>query len=261
MASAWSGNWSKAKFDVYELLVVAAVVAGCAWGLKPSYRLPDPSEESVAFEQRYGPTRQSEHVEEWLIRDFFQDQRDGVFVDVGANHPKRFSNTYFLETELGWSGIAIEPLKEFAPMYAEIRPRTRFRAFFVSDASDATAKVYVLEENSLVSSSTRAFTERAHGRAREVEAPTISLTDLLIKEGLSTVDFVNIDIELAEPKALAGFDIQRFRPKLVCIEAHPEVRQQILDYFQSNGYRLVGRYLRADEHNLYFSLASTKPDR
>jgi hypothetical protein len=38
----------------------------------------------------------------------------------------------------------------------------------------------------------------------------------------------------------------------VCIEAHSEVRQQILDYFARNGYVIVGKYLPADEHNLYF---------
>jgi hypothetical protein len=61
-----------------------------------------------------------------------------------------------------------------------------------------------------------------------------------------------MDIELSEPKALAGFDIRRFKPQLVCIEAHPEVRQQILDYFAANRYVIIGKYLRADDKNLYF---------
>jgi len=87
--------------------------------------------------------------------------------------------------------------------------------------------------------------------AREV--PTIRLDDLLTREGVNKVDFLTIDIELAEPKALAGFDLMRFRPDLVCIEAHLPVRQTILDYFTRRGYVVVGRYLRADDHNLYFT--------
>ena len=62
-----------------------------------------------------------------------------------------------------------------------------------------------------------------------------------------------MDIELPEPKALTGFDIGRFKPGLVCIEARDEVRQQILDYFAANGYVIVGKYLAADENNLYFT--------
>jgi hypothetical protein len=61
-----------------------------------------------------------------------------------------------------------------------------------------------------------------------------------------------MDIELAEPKALAGFDLPRFRPRLVCIEAHPRVRQEILDYFAAQNYRVVAKYLRLDVNNLRF---------
>jgi hypothetical protein len=33
------------------------------------------------------------------------------------------------------------------------------------------------------------------------------------------------------------------------------VRQQILDYFDEAGYRLIGKYLRMDPNNLYFKPA------
>jgi hypothetical protein len=75
----------------------------------------------------------------------------------------------------------------------------------------------------------------------------------LTQEGITKIDFLSMDIELAEPKALAGFEISRFRPELVCIEAHEEVRQALLDYFARNGYVAVGKYLRADTQNLYFT--------
>jgi hypothetical protein len=65
-----------------------------------------------------------------------------------------------------------------------------------------------------------------------------------------------MDIELAEPSALRGFDIDRYRPRLVCIEAHPDVRQFILDYFHRAGYVVVGKYLRVDVSNLYFTPVS-----
>jgi len=79
---------------------------------------------------------------------------------------------------------------------------------------------------------------------------------LLDHENVTHVDLLSIDVELHEPQVLAGFDIARFRPALVCIEAHPEVRQAILDYFAAHRYVVVGRYLRADLLNLYFAPAS-----
>jgi FkbM family methyltransferase len=176
-----------------------------------------------------------------------------VFVDVGANHYKNDSTTFYLEEHLGWSGFAVEPLETFAAEYKQFRPKTTFLPFFVSDVSDARAKFYVLDKHSVVSSADRKFTERTAGNAREIDVPTITMNDLLARNGVQTFDFLSMDIELSEPKALSGFDIRRFKPQLVCIEAHSEVRQWILDYFARNGYVIVGKYLPADEHNLYFT--------
>lgn len=203
---------------------------------------------------RYGPDRYSRNVEEWIIRDHFQDRRGGVFLDVGANHYRDESNTYYLETQLGWSGVAIDALEEFAADYQTHRPRTHFFALFVSDVADSTARIYVPDENKLVASTNVEFTERETGAPGAVmDVPTTTLNTVLDRVGLTRLDFLSMDIELSEPPALAGFDIERFRPDLVCIEAHPEVRQQILDYFAQHGYTVVGKYLRADPRNLYFT--------
>lgn len=49
--------------------------------------------EFQALAQKYGPNRFSRNAEEWIIRDYFQDKRNGVFLDVGANHYQLESNT------------------------------------------------------------------------------------------------------------------------------------------------------------------------
>src|SRR5262245_52441129 len=38
----------------------------------------------------------SQHDEEVIIRDFFQDRREGFFLDVGCAGPRKDSNTYYL---------------------------------------------------------------------------------------------------------------------------------------------------------------------
>ena len=213
----------------------------------------DGQAELTPIRQQYGSRRYSRNVEEWLIRDHFKDRHNGVFLDVGANHYKDESNTYFLETELGWSGIAIDALPEFAADYRTYRPRTKFFALFVSDVADSTAVIFEPNKNKLVASVSREFAENEAGEAGNArQVPTGTLNGILDRSGVSKVDFMSMDIELSEPKALAGFDIERFLPALVCIEAHQEVRQQILDYFARHHYTLVGKYLRADPKNLYF---------
>ena len=251
------GNWNVRRFSVAHVLLAGLLCAGVAAWVAPRARSAAPvyarHAESQALFDKYGPEKNSYSEEEWSIRDFFQDKRDGFFVDVGANDYKFTSNTYYLDTVLNWSGIAIEPQRQFEADYVKFRPRTKFLPFFVSDTSNQLAQLYVLSKNSLISSADKNFTEQLGEKAKVVDVPTITLTDLLDAEKVTRVDFLSMDIELWEPKALAGFDIGRFRPQLVCIEAHPQVRQQILDYFAQHRYVVVGKYLRADIVNLYFT--------
>ena len=205
-----------------------------------------------ALANRYGPSRNSFGPEEWILKDFFNGRRDGIFVDVGANHYQRASNTYYLETALGWSGIAIEPQVKFAAGYHKHRPRTTFVPVFISDVSKETATLYVTEKNDAVASGVREFTEN-WGEVTPTSATTSTLDDVLDRLGIVSIDFLSMDIELAEPQALAGFSIKRFTPSLVAIEAHAPVRQQILNYFARNQYVLVGRYWRADALNFWFA--------
>ena len=252
-----------ARFDLWEILLVAALVVPAFWRGSASADLQQAialgrqgAEEWSPLARRYGPAHSSQFAEEWIIRDFFHDRRDGVFVDVGANDYRRDSTTYYLEMALGWHGIAIDAQREFAEGYRRYRPRTTFFALFVSDQTDATADLYIPANRPLNASGTREAIDLGDGAPMESRVvPTIRLDDLLARSGVDHVDFVSMDIELAEPKALAGFDIERFRPALLCVESHPAVRQAILDYFFRHRYVVLGKYLRADAENLYFAPA------
>lgn len=250
-------NWRRLSIVV---LVVIMAFTGFAAGVFYADRTDNPvdidkrpvlAEEQAPFLTRLGAPRYSAHEEELFVRDFFSDKRDGVFVDVGASHYKDGSNTYYLESELAWSGLAIDPLVEFAADYKTHRPRTKFFPMFVSNKSDERAQLHV-GKNSLFTSADRGFTNTFTDVQRTIAASTITLDDLLTAEGITAIDFLSIDIELHEPQALAAFNLSKYAPKLVCIEAHPEVRQQILDYFTAGDYVVVGKYLRADPQNLWF---------
>ena len=222
------------------IVTAALTFTGIRLTTQESVYFADAASGELQTFKRFGPGRSSRFFEEWFIRDYFGDRRDGIFLDVGASHYRDDSNTYYLEKALGWSGIAVDALAEFGADYRTHRPRTRFVAMFAAD-------------NSVVSSANQQFAER-HGKGVQArEVPSTTLDAMLDEAGIKRLDFMSMDIELSEPKALAGFDIERFRPALVCIEAHPEVRQQILDYFAAHGYVIVGKYLRADPHNLYFA--------
>jgi FkbM family methyltransferase len=195
----------------------------------------------------------SQHDEELIIRDFFQDSRDGFFVDVGCAWPKKDSNTYYLEAELGWSGIGIDALPEYAQPWLNKRRNSKFFHYAVTDHSGTFETFYRAELPGISALDPHKVFGGREVKSTAIRVPTITLTRLLDENRVTKVDLLSMDIERAEPLALAGFDIDRFRPRLACIELHGEVEAQILGYFAAHGYERIERYRAFDGVNAYFT--------
>jgi FkbM family methyltransferase len=196
----------------------------------------------------------SQHDEEVIIRDFFQDRRDGFYLDVGCAWPKKDNNTYYLESELGWSGIGVDALPEHAQPWKNKRRNGKFFNYIVSDRSGAVETFFRAPDLPGISSiRPRDSFSGKKVAYEEIQIPTITLTKLLDDNGVAKIDLLSMDIEGAEMPALAGFDIDRFRPELVCIEMYHAGRENVLRYFAAHGYEHLERYLPYDGVNYYFA--------
>jgi hypothetical protein len=85
------------------------------------------------------------------------------------------------------------------------------------------------------------------------------LNDLLEKNGVTKIDLLSMDIEGAEPPALAGFDIDKYKPELVLIEPTTNTREPILAYLTQHGYERIDKYLERDQQSWYFRRAEKAP--
>ena len=200
----------------------------------------------------HGTKLYSQHDEELIIRHFFDDERGGVFLDVGCWDWKDGSTTLYLEEKLGWSGIGVDAQPKVRAGYEQHRPRTKFQNFIVTDRSGMTGKLYVGGQVSSIDEKHVEQFGAQWDQADPIEVPTITLNDLLSQNRIEHVDFVSMDIEGAEPKALAGFDINKYKPRLVLIESSPEIREALLLYFKTHGYERIDEYLPYDSVNWYF---------
>lgn len=259
----------KIRFDLVEVTLIVLLAVVVTARVQRDVPTPVPGPHLVELDlldelrKRFGPERFSQGPEEWLIRDFFDDRRNGVFLDVGAYHPVNFSNSYRLERDLGWSGVAIDALEGFARPFAELRPRSRFFTAFVGDSDLGEATLHLDPEQALVASGDPEFTATFTSKAVPIQVRRRTLDSILQEAGIHNVDFVSMDIELGEPAALQHFNLGYYKPELLCLEAHAKSRQAILDIMTRAGYVVVGKYLRVDEPNIYFTplvaQASTSP--
>jgi FkbM family methyltransferase len=236
------------------LWVVLTLAPICACRSKGSASRRFPRQvDPAALHARYGEALYSQDDEETLIRAFFDDRRHGVFLDVGAGDPVRNSTSYYLEKHLDWRGIAVDALAEYAAAYQLARPNTRFFSYFVGESTGPRRDFFASPERDFSSGTGDDPRGRSYERR---EVPTITLDDLLVREGVAHVDFVSMDIEGAESAALAGFSIERYQPELACVEVHsPEHGRALNEYFTLHGYREITAYRSLDPINRYFAPA------
>jgi FkbM family methyltransferase len=181
----------------------------------------------------FGPDHQGR-----LIAAFFGESFRGVFVDVGAADVQRNSQTYNLE-QAGWSGILIEPRPDCAE---QLRRERRSPVYQVACSSPARAgTTMMLRLAGGHSSLNDSFVVSGMKSKGEIEVAVRTLDDILIEAGLTApIDFISIDVEGHEPDVLAGFDLQRWRPRLLVIEDHV-LNLRLHRLLQSRRYKWVQR--------------------
>ena len=187
-------------------ILLAALSSACAGGRSAS--VPEPPPSSLDDILTNGEKLYSQFDEELIIRHFFGDRREGVFLDVGCGPAKRNSTTYYLEHHLGWSGIGIDALPEWGLPYETERPNTRFYNYIVTDHSGDVETFYRVLRGKLRSSVSEGYSQGGNKLPQErIDVTTITLNELLAEAGVSKIDFLSMDIEGSAPPALAGFDI------------------------------------------------------
>jgi len=177
-------------------------------------------------------------VEDRLKAEFFGPQRKGFFVEVGANAPQQGSQSWQFE-QAGWSGVLVEPQPDLAERLRRMR-----RAHVVAAACSSPAnagKTMTLHVLGPHSSLNRELAVTGVVAESEIAVQIRTLDDILQEAGApSPIDFVSIDVEGHEAEVLSGFDLERWRPRLLLIEDH--VTNLATHRFVTRaGYKLIRR--------------------
>src|ERR1700690_206325 len=184
---------------------------------------------------------QSQHGEDRWLERYFRGKREGFYVDVGAYDGVVISNTYYFE-KIGWSGILLEPNPTKAELCRQNRPASRvFECAAVSTTE--TTHVEFLDVpggevySTVVPSEFNLERLKDYGlSSRRLMVQARTLDSILAEVAPAQIDFVSIDVEGAELEVLKGFDIARWRPRLVMIESQMARRSEVAKYFTTRGY-------------------------
>lgn len=170
----------------------------------------------------------------------------GFFVDVGAYHPRKFSNTYLLYKR-GWRGINIDmdPIKIKAFRFARSGDINICAAVSNEVASVDIFNYSKFGLGSTIDPTVAALIKTPPTEIRKVETTTLANILASSRYLNREIDLLSIDVEGHDFQVLTSFDIEKYRPKIIIAESllrsMPEILQSpVYQYLLENQYDLVG---------------------
>lgn len=191
-----------------------------------------------------------QYGEDILIRKIFDFANiKGRYVDLGAYHPFRFSNTAYLWMR-GWQGINVDANPNTVTLFKKIRKSdTNIWGAVVTQHEFDTGQKNVglmlpaKPDRYGLSAIGTINTHQANqnGMMTQVEVPTTTLKNILQSHNITHVDFLNIDIEGYDEKIILDFDFTICKPKSIAVEIFSKsvcetVQTKAVAHLKKNGY-------------------------
>lgn len=204
-------------------------------------------------------TFSSQAGQDFVIDQVMKHKRGGTFLDVGGYDGVTGSNTFFLETNRGWTGALVEPVK------AQLDKATAYRqcpciGVAVAPTEGEADFIEISEGFTQMSGLAASYdknllkTVRDDKRHKEnvVRVQTKTLSSIIADTGVTDPDFISLDIEGGELACLKAFPFKDHDVKAWAIENNtgtPEIKTIMADC----GYDLI-EFCGPDE--VYFKRSS-----
>lgn len=171
----------------------------------------------------------------------------GFYIDIGAYHPKKYSNSYFFYKR-GWRGINIDAQPGSMCLFKKKRKRDINLEVGISK-EEKELTFYVFEDgpfNTFSKELAENCIDRGYKLKEKALVKTMTLKNILNKYLSSNqkINFMSIDVEGFDLEVLESNDWNKYRPDFILTEMYNidivGIREScIYKFLESNGYKLI----------------------
>jgi FkbM family methyltransferase len=196
----------------------------------------------------------SQEGEDMILNRIFELQSTGFYVDVGAHHPQRFSNTYFFYRR-GWRGINIDAMPGSMRLFNKIR--TRDINIEIAVMRQKGKVTYYQFNEPALNGFSKDLSDSRDGLNNYKIIGTIDIEGKPLSEIIDNyipinteIDFLSVDVEGLDLDVLESNDWSRYRPKVVLVE----VLTSSLSTIQSNP---IYKFMENNQYQIYAKAVNT----
>jgi len=197
----------------------------------------------------------SQDGQDKFLLKLFPNKKKGVFLDIGAYDGLYYSNSFYLEKEMGWNGICVEP-NPFVFEKLKVNRKCSLIKCCISEQPGEFDFLIVNGYGEMLSGLIDFFDEKhltridkiisEHGGSKEIiKVPAHPIKTILSEKGIYEVDYCNIDVEGGEMTVLKSIDFSAVKIRVFTIENNYGTNN-VKKFLTTKGYRLIGK-LGSDE--------------
>jgi FkbM family methyltransferase len=198
----------------------------------------------------------AQNGEDILLRRVFDGQREGFYIDIGANDPIENSVTR-LFSMAGWRGVNVEPVPSAFDRLRADRPLDVNLNLGVSDQA-GSLRLYAmpgLESYTAIPEILTGYFGADPDAIIEHDIPVVTLREICEQYVLDRpIDFLKIDVDGHELPVIASGDWSQWRPRVVLVEDHgTHLWEPLLfgaDYLLATFDGVNRYYVRSEDHAL-----------
>ena len=199
----------------------------------------------------------AQHAQDIIVYNtFFKNKTDGIFFDIGANHPITINNTYYFEKK-GWKGFAFDPVPEIKPLWKKHRKAKFFLYAVFSKECDLG---FIIGGKGWDTVSSHVSKENLQEN-NQIKIKGVSISKICEEEKIITIDYISIDVEETELEVLKGIDFENLYIKVFTIENITSTYGSsiIRKYMQRKGYILFARIFENDDIYVHKDFYQNQP--
>ena len=200
-----------------------------------------------AYYKKYSKRSYSISSVDLVIDYLLKDIKNGIYVDVGCNHPIKYNNTYLLYRR-GWSGINIDLDKSSIKLFNKYR-KDDYNVDAIISNEEKLIKTYIYHDRSTINTVEEDLVNLKEKKPEKIiEKKSTTLNKIITNSPFNNkkINLLSIDIEGHEFPALENFEFSKYKIDVVVIELldkkikKMEMRKQSIDIIlKSNIYNLL----------------------
>ena len=192
---------------------------------------------------------------EYILDNIFNKERELFYIDIGANDGLTVSNTAFMELDLDWKGICVEPHPDAFSRLDKNRNCKKYNLCVSNTETEIDfyeVKGYAEMLSGIKSEyddrhieRIKSEVEKNGGEVNIIKVKSMKLNSILEENNINKVDYLSIDTEGSELSVLQSIDLEKYHVRVISAE-HNGYNDNVKNYLVGKGYRFITK-ICADE--------------